>query len=227
MDPAGVDTDPRADRWSTLPLVGAAVACAVFLAGVAWVVVSAGSPTRLDVWVFDLTVAWTNSAGWAVDLAALVGALTDVVGATMAAVAATLVLAARRRWSMALFVALSGAVGVVLVEVGKRSAGRLRPDGAETYIDSGLDRSFPSGHSAAGIYVYGALAVLLIVVGQRTGTAIAAWSGWLLLAFGVGIGLSRIVLGVHWTTDVLAGWALGSMVLLLVAAATRPDDRYP
>ena len=224
MDPAGVDTDQRAGRWATRPLVGAGVLAAVVLVVLAWVVVAAGSPTTLDVWVFDLTSHWTDAVPMAVDLAALLGDLTGVVGASVAAVSATLVLASRRRWSIALFVGLIGAVGVVLVEVGKRSAGRLRPDGAETYVDSGLDRSFPSGHSAAGIYVYCALAVLLILVGRRTGAALARWSGWVLMAVGVGIGLSRIVLGVHWATDVLAGWALGSAVLLLVAAATRPDD---
>jgi undecaprenyl-diphosphatase len=187
-------------------------------------VVASGSPTRLDAWLLDFTTRWTDSAAWAVDLAAVIGDLTGVVGATVVAVCATLALAARRRWPLALFVGLSGAIGVVLVEVGKRSSGRLRPDGAEAYVGGGLDRSFPSGHSAAGIYVYGALAVLLLVLGQRCGSTLARWSGWVLLAFSVSIGLSRIVLGVHWATDVLAGWALGSAVLLLVAASTRPDD---
>ena len=224
MDPAGVDADLRSGRWETRSLVRAGVAAAVLLVILAWVVVASGSPTRVDVWVFDLTSQWTDAAPWAVDLAALIGALTGEVGATVVAVSATLVLAARRRWSLALFVGLSGAVGVVLVEVGKRAAGRLRPDGAEAFIDSGLDRSFPSGHAAAGIYVYGSIAVLLILVGQRAGAALIRWSGWVLLAFGVSIGASRIVLGVHWATDVLAGWALGSAVLLLLAAATRPDD---
>jgi undecaprenyl-diphosphatase len=224
MDPAVVGTDQRSGRWETRSLVRAAVAAAIALVALAWVVVASGSPTRVDVWVFDLTTRWTDSAAWAVDLAALIGDLTGEVGATVVAVTATLVLAARRRWSLALFVGLSGAVGVVLVEVGKRSAGRLRPDGAEAFIDSGLDRSFPSGHAAAGIYVFGAIAVLLVLVGQRAGAALVQRCGWVLLAFGVSIGASRIVLGVHWATDVLAGWALGSAVLLLLAAATRPDD---
>lgn len=222
--PAGVGTDARAGRWKTSSVVRAGVLAATALVALAWVVVSSGSPTALDVWVFDLTSRWTGSAAWAVDLAAVIGALTGVVGATAVAVSATLLLAARGRWSIALFVGLSGAVGVTLVEIGKRSAGRLRPDGAEAFIDGGLDRSFPSGHSASGIYVYGALAVLLILVGARTGAALARWSGWVLMAVAVGIGLSRIVLGVHWATDVLAGWALGSAVLLLLAASTRPDD---
>jgi membrane-associated phospholipid phosphatase len=225
--PAGVGADARAGRWETRSLVLAGVLAAAALVGVTLVVVSSGSPTALDMWVVDLTSRWTDSAAWAVDLAALIGALTGAVGATVVAVCATLLLAARRRWSLALFVALSGAVGVALVELGKRSAGRLRPDGADDVIALGLDRSFPSGHSASGIYVYGAVAVLLILLATRSGAAFARWSGWALLAAGVGIGLSRIVLGVHWATDVLAGWALGSAVLLLVAAATRPDDAIP
>jgi undecaprenyl-diphosphatase len=100
----------------------------------------------------------------------------------------------------------------------------MRPPGAEAYIESGLDRSFPSGHASVGVYVYVACAVLVVLAGQRIGSVALEWSGRVLAVLGVTIGLTRIVLGVHWATDVLAGWAIGSSVLLVTASLMRPDD---
>jgi undecaprenyl-diphosphatase len=111
-----------------------------------------------------------------------------------------------------------------VVEVLKRTVGRMRPPGAETYIENGLDRSFPSGHASVGVYVYVACALLVLLAGQQGGSAALQWSGRVLAVFGVTIGLTRIVLGVHWATDVLAGWAIGSAVLLAATSLVRPDD---
>lgn len=202
-----------------------AAAAALLAIVLAWVVVPGGSPpTALDTWVFDVTNDWTARAPWAVDAAAVIGAGTDTLPSTLAATAVVLGLLAWRRWYLAVFVAISGLTGVLVVEVTKRTVGRIRPPGAETYIESGLDRSFPSGHASVGVYVYVACALLLVLAGQRIGSAALAWSGRVLAVFGVVIGLTRIVLGVHWATDVLAGWAIGSTVLLVATFLTRPDD---
>ena len=215
---------PPPSRWPTRVVVAGAVVAALLVVALAWVVPADGSPTALDAWVFEVTSTWTSQAPWAVSVAAAIGVATGVVPATALATATTITMLAKRRWALAVFVGLSAAVGALLVEVGKRTSGRLRPDGAEAYVVGSLDRSFPSGHAAAGIYVYVAAAVLLILVGRLHGSTAAEWAGRLLAVGGVVIGLSRIVLGVHWATDVLAGWAVGSAVLLVMAAATRPDD---
>lgn len=206
--------------------LGTAAIAAVLLASVvAWVVVPGGAPpTPLDTWVFDITADWTAQAPWIVDVAAVIGEVTDIVPSTLVATAVVLALLAWRRWHLAMFVAVTGLTAVAIVEVLKRTVGRMRPPGAEAYIDSGLDRSFPSGHASLGIYVYVTCAVLVVLAGQRAGSVALEWSGRLLAVFAVTIGLTRIVLGVHWATDVLAGWAIGSSVLLVTVLLTRPDD---
>lgn len=70
--------------------------------------------------------------------------------------------------------------------------------------------SFPSGHSLFAVVLYGTLCWLSSRKAGRTVPVVV------LLALGVG--LSRIYLGMHWPTDVLAGWFAGIMWLLAVVA---------
>jgi undecaprenyl-diphosphatase len=71
--------------------------------------------------------------------------------------------------------------------------------------------SFPSGHAMGSAAVYGALAVSVArSVPRWRKPAFAIASALILL-----IGLSRIYLGVHWLTDVLAGWAAGLAIALI------------
>ena len=206
-------------------LVAGAVGAAVLAVLVGTVVVGGGGgPTALDSAVFDLTRQWTTRVPLAVDVAALVGAGTDVLVSFVVATVVTVALALRRRWVLALFVGVSGLVGVALVELVKWSVGRARPPGAETYVDASSGSSFPSGHASVGVYVYLALAVLVVLAGRRRDRPRVVLLGWLTAVLGVLIGVSRLVLGVHWATDVLAGWALGSAVVLAVAALLRPDE---
>lgn len=73
--------------------------------------------------------------------------------------------------------------------------------------------SFPSGHALAAAAVYGTLGLVLArLVPARRGLVVA--SAPLLIVM---IGLSRIYLGVHWPTDVLAGFAAGGFLVLAAA----------
>ena len=71
--------------------------------------------------------------------------------------------------------------------------------------------SFPSGHSANSVTAYGSLAVYT----KKRWLIIAA------AAVALAVGLSRVVLGVHYPTDVLAGWVLGLIVIFLVSFLQR------
>ena len=82
------------------------------------------------------------------------------------------------------------------------------------------DYSFPSGHSMAAMAIYGLLAYLLSLYYPREAWLIKLGAAGLILA----IGASRMLMGVHWPTDVLGGYAAGACVLcagVLVRGAYR------
>jgi undecaprenyl-diphosphatase len=165
-----------------------------------------GDQTAIDV-VESLRTAWL------VDLAELLTGLgAGPLVYSLAAVCAA-ALAARRRWSeLGVLVA-----GLAIVYTGvhelKDAVDRPRPAG-ELVDASGS--SFPSGHAAySTFYVW--LAVT-IVMRLRPGMA----RGALVVAAGIAltavVGLSRVYLGVHYMSDVNAGWALGTAAFSLCAA---------
>ena len=96
-------------------------------------------------------------------------------------------------------------------------AGRLRPEDQQ-HLVAAQSYAFPSGHAANATLVWLCLA-LLLPRGPRARLA-AIWAAvWLALA----VGLSRIMLGVHWPSDVIAGWAFGLFwALLLLRLSGRP-----
>src|ERR1035438_10030427 len=137
------------------------------------------------------------------------GVLWTVVGA------AAIVLALRKRWRLALYLLITGAGAIVLDPVLKSLVGRLRPVVAHP-IAHGTGDSFPSGHSLGSIVCYGAILLVFLPAARgrwRTAfiTVIAA-----LVAL---IGISRILLGVHYLSDVIGAWAIGITWLGITAFA--------
>ena len=105
----------------------------------------------------------------------------------------------------------------MLVEAQKVQLGRIRPD-EHPHLVTAYSLSFPSGHSANAMVTYVAMALILArTPGPRKPWMIAAL---LLTAL---IGISRVMLGVHWPSDVVAGWSFGFLWALLLAwLANRP-----
>jgi len=143
--------------------------------------------------------------------AIFVSAIGSTQVALLVAATATAVLAALRHWHGVLMVVLSVAAAQVTVQVIKHVVERPRPDAEDQLVHAG-GFSFPSGHSATSMAVYATLAFLLIRALDRGGLRVAVGlaGGAVVLA----IGLSRIFLGVHYPTDVLAGWLTGGVLVL-------------
>ncbi len=148
---------------------------------------------------------------------------------------AALLLARRREWVDLAFL-LVATVGVQVVVAGLKAAfDRPRPD-VDPVVRLPSSTSFPSGHAASGVAALGALAVVATSRLPRGRTRRLLWAST--VAVGCLVGLSRIALGVHFASDVVAGWCVGiawlSLCLLgrdLLAGATGAEpgskDRNP
>ncbi len=135
----------------------------------------------------------------AVTLLGSTAVLCAVIGLAAAGVAL------RRRWRLAIYLLVTGAGAFVLDRVLKALVGRLRPVVAHP-IAHGAGNSFPSGHSLGSIICYGA--VLLVFLPTARGRWRPAFITVVVTLIAL-IGISRVLLGVHYLSDVLGGWALG------------------
>ena len=120
----------------------------------------------------------------------------------------------RRDWRplALLTAAVAGAAG--LYNIVKLLAGRPRPPAA-IWIGHYTGASFPSGHATQATAVYAMLAIVL-GTGLSFRKRAILWSAAALIVLIVGA--SRIYLGAHWLTDVLAGYALGATWAAIVIA---------
>lgn len=139
-----------------------------------------------------------------VDITALGGetVLTLIVALTVG-----YLLAARHLLTAALV--FGGTVsGSIAVAVGKALVGRARPAVVEHLVEVS-SASFPSGHAANSALIYLTIALIVMQIVPQRGAR------WFLFAATIAlvtvIGISRLYLGVHWPSDVLAGWSAGSL----------------
>jgi undecaprenyl-diphosphatase len=130
-------------------------------------------------------------------------------------IAAAVILAIRRLPRLALYVVVAGAGALVLDPVLKSLVGRLRPVVPHP-IAHGTGNSFPSGHSLGSIVCYGAVLLAFL-------PGVSPRFRWLARALAAAlvflIGLSRLMLGVHYLSDVVGAWALGIAWLGITAFA--------
>jgi undecaprenyl-diphosphatase len=120
------------------------------------------------------------------------------------------------RGRLGLALLLIALVGRGLSEAQKYWIARVRPD-VEPHLVVVKTSSFPSGHATSSMIFYLALAVAL-TAGTRWSRPAAAAAVLLSLL----IGTSRVMLGVHWPSDVVGGWAFGMLWVLLTL---RPAER--
>lgn len=116
-----------------------------------------------------------------------------------------------KKWSLGIFLAGSSSLGGLCNSFLKNLFKRQRPDFNQLITEQGY--SFPSGHSMGSFIIYGALAYIIIHSTQKK-----KWKflGVLIVSFLiVGIGLSRIYLGVHFPSDIVGGFMAGGAWLTI------------
>jgi undecaprenyl-diphosphatase len=218
----------RRDRSELVVLIAALALVAVTLA----VFALAGEVMEGDTQAFDERVLrslrkaddpaeplgprWLESA--ALDVTAL-GSAT-VLGLTVFAVIGYLLLQGLPR--MAVFVLAASTGGWLLNSFLKTLFSRPRPD-VVPHLREVMSLSFPSGHAMTSAAVYLTLGALLMRISSRRVTrwycmGVAATATFL-------VGLTRVYLGVHYPTDVLAGWMIGLSWALLCWIVERLLER--
>jgi undecaprenyl-diphosphatase len=125
-----------------------------------------------------------------------------------------------RAWRQAVFLVLASPGTVLLTQTLKPLVNRHRPPVAHLTTAGGP--SFPSGHAASTTALYGALLLIALRSGRFRGNPRRGLIAVVVVLLAL-IGLSRVVLGVHYPTDVLAGWLLASAWLALLAHTLPPD----
>jgi membrane-associated phospholipid phosphatase len=144
---------------------------------------------------------------------AVVARIFTALGEPTVLIGAGFVVAAWLWWTgrvrLALVLLLVVLVGRGLAEVQKYSIARARPM-LEPHLVVVKTWSFPSGHAASSMIFY--LTLALALTARTRLRRIAAAAAVLLSLL---IGISRVMLGVHWPSDVVGGWAFGALWVLL------------
>ncbi|MET4925494.1 phosphatase PAP2 family protein [Streptomyces sp. PSRA5] len=116
---------------------------------------------------------------------------------------------------LACWVALTSLVGALISQGVKSAVGRERPSWPDP-VDSAHFAAFPSGHAMTATVTIGMLLWLL----RRHGLSGPLWT--VLLVVGavsvIGVGFTRLWLGVHWSSDVVGGWLFGACLVALSIA---------
>jgi undecaprenyl-diphosphatase len=152
-------------------------------------------------------------------------ALGSFVVLALVTLAAVGFLVASKRNAEAGMLAFAAVGGQVLSETLKAFVGRPRPDLVAHVVET-TSASFPSGHSMMSAAIFLTIGAMLARVqpNRRLKTYIHVTA----LVLTVLVGASRVYLGVHWPTDVIAGWCLGALWAILcwsvVAWFTRSKD---
>lgn len=209
------DEAPPASRRIPWPILAAA-GLALFLLALIWFghELVEGDGARID----QAILLAMRSGGHPIGPAWLPSAVRDVTALGSTTVLTFLVLvtaiflrlAGRMRTALLLIAAT--ALGSLTVETIKALVSRSRPDLAGRLMEE-TSKSFPSGHAALSAIVYLTLATLLFPV--LPNRRIRAFVLIVALTLTLSVGVSRVYLGVHWPSDVVAGWAFGGVWAML------------
>ncbi|WP_260982533.1 phosphatase PAP2 family protein [Arthrobacter sp. U41] len=157
------------------------------------------------------------------ELNAAVTGFTNVGGSIGMPILASILTAwltwVNRTWRPIILVCGAAAVSISATTFSKDLVGRSRPDFINAVPPYETSPSFPSGHALNSTVVIGVLVYLTCLQLKKTSARIAVIAAG--LVFVLAMGLSRVFLGHHWMTDVIAAWLLGLAWLGIVILAHR------
>ena len=209
--------------------IAALTALLVIGIGVMTFVEVADDMTEADGQAFDqMVLQWLQPVAgdprgpwWLKEAAADLTSLGGISVLTLFAVVAVVFLVIQRKQLSALLLVVGLAGGVALSEGLKALFERARPPAAYQAVET-LNASFPSGHTLLSTVFYLTLGVMLTRAFPKKRLKAFVLGCAMLIA--VLIGLTRVYLGAHWASDVIAGWCAGAawaMALWLVAYAVQ------
>jgi membrane-associated phospholipid phosphatase len=204
---------------TTVAGLGIVALCGALIAQLMDEVSETDDLTQFDQRVLDTVV--DHRTPWLTSVARTVTHLGDPWVVVAVVTVAALALVVGRRYHLAVFVVLASGGAALISSVTKQVFDRPRPP-TSLWLGTAWGPSFPSGHATQSIACWGALAVVVcVLVHPRVGRGLVI-AGAALIALAVGT--SRIYLAVHWTSDVVCGWAIASLWLtsLLLAGWATP-----
>ncbi len=213
-----VGRPPVRRLWETARREVALIAALLVVAGGFWSFLAIageireGETSAFDRWVLLALRDPINHADpwgpvWVQEMARDITALGGIPVLTLMTLAVFGFLMMARKYGAALLVIASVGGGVLLSSALKIGFNRPRPDLVPHEVDV-YTLSFPSGHAMLAAVTYLTLGVLLLRVTPRRRLRAYILSVAIILT--ILIGLSRLYLGVHWPTDVIAGWSIGA-----------------
>ncbi len=204
---------------STIVGLGVVSMCALIIAKLLDDVMGGDDAARADPvilqWVVEQRTPALTRAAQAVTHLGDTWIVVSVVTITATA------LARARRYRLGVFVAAASAGAGIATLATKYVVDRPRPPEA-LWLAPASGPAFPSGHATQSVACFSAIAVAGIVLAPRSPVRIVLAAT--AVAIALGVGSSRIYLAVHWPSDVLCGWAVATLwvVILVLAGWARP-----
>lgn len=210
-----------ADRFgarSILGWFGVVLGVVPFLALWLWIRDSSSALAALDRSIAAQLNEAVRASPVVVDTLHVVTELAGTATAVLIFVITTTSLVIQQSWRLALFAATTGVGLAILIPASKALIGRARPMVEVPVAETPGNASFPSGHSMTAVVLWGTLVLIALPAVRRSARS------WLLggaVVLVLVIGCTRLALGVHFLSDVLAGWALGMAWLAVMVVSFR------
>ncbi|MEA2119306.1 bifunctional DedA family/phosphatase PAP2 family protein [Halovibrio sp. HP20-50] len=189
------------------------------LSGWTLLVIAHQGPLEIDLFIQQLSTRLQS------DVSYLAGNVFARIGDTLGIIALTLPWAAwmliTKRWAVLLHWCGAFASVALLNIVGKGLFGRARPETPDYLMGS---YSYPSAHTSTAVVLFGLTAAFVAAEISRQKRF---WVYWLALALALPMALSRLVVGVHWFSDLVGGALLGLVVCALTRLHWQQQPRSP